>query len=197
VVEQGSGGFPPENPHNPFRIEKPILRGEKMAKKQSGTMGKKQSSTISKRMQRRAEQRRKKRQTQIAIAAVVVVILAGVIWAIFGKTTPATNVAQGSLPASISVEEAYQMYEAGDFFLDVRTQEEWDEYRIPGATHIPLEELAERVDEVPRDQNVVVVCRTGNRSQEGRDILLKAGFTQVTSMDNGISAWREAGYPTE
>jgi rhodanese-related sulfurtransferase len=160
-------------------------------------MAKKQSGTISKRMQRRAEQRRKKRQTQIAIAAVVIVILAGVVWAIFGTTSPATEVAQGSIPSNISVDEAYKMYQDGDFFLDVRTQEEWDEYHIPGTTHIPLDELADRVDEVPRDQNVVVVCRTGNRSQEGRDILLNAGLTQVTSMDDGVSAWRETGYPTE
>jgi rhodanese-related sulfurtransferase len=178
-------------------LKNPIFRGENMAKKQSGTMGKKQSGTISKRMQRRAEQRRKKRQTQIAIAAVVIVILAGVAWAVFGTTTPVTEVAQGSLPSNTSVDEAYKMYQAGDFLLDIRTQEEWDEYRIPGTTHIPLDELAERVDEVPQDQNVVVVCRTGNRSQQGRDILLNAGFTQVTSMDDGVSAWREAGYPTE
>jgi rhodanese-related sulfurtransferase len=41
-----------------------------------------------------------------------------------------------------------------------------------------------------------VVCRSGNRSQAGRDILLKAGFDQVASMAGGLSAWRSLGYPT-
>jgi len=42
-----------------------------------------------------------------------------------------------------------------------------------------------------------VVCRSGNRSQEGRDILLEAGFEDVTSMAGGVLDWREAGYPVE
>jgi len=161
-------------------------------------MAKKKEQPISKRMQRRAEQRRKKRLTQIVVVALAIVILVGGVWALFGNNNPAVSgVAQSDLPLDVSVDDAYDMYQAGDFLLDVRTQEEWDEYHIPGTTLIPLDELASRVDEVPRDQNVVVVCRSGNRSLVGRDTLLEAGFTQVTSMDGGVSAWRSAGYPTE
>jgi rhodanese-related sulfurtransferase len=94
----------------------------------------------------------------------------------------------------VSVDEAYQMQEDGAFVLDVREQYEWDEKHIPGATLIPLGELAARVDELPRDQEIVVVCRSGNRSQDGRDILLQAGFEQVTSMAGGINQWIESGY---
>lgn len=161
-------------------------------------MAKKKDAPISKRMRRRAEQRRKKRLTQIAIAAIALVIVAGGVWALLGDNNPATSeVASGGLGLNISVDEAYERYEAGDYLLDVRTQEEWDEYHIPGTTLIPLDELENRVDEVPRDQDVVVVCRSGNRSQVGRDILLEAGLTQVSSMDGGVSDWRESGYPTE
>jgi rhodanese-related sulfurtransferase len=81
--------------------------------------------------------------------------------------------------------------------LDVREQAEWDEYQIPGATLIPLGELAERVDELPKDEEIVVVCRSGNRSQEGRDILLQAGFSKVSSMAGGMIEWRDAGHPVE
>jgi rhodanese-related sulfurtransferase len=160
-------------------------------------MAKKQSGSISKRMQKRAEQRRKKRQTQIIIAVIALVIIAGGVWAIFGGDMAAPQTAEASLPLEINVDEAHERYEAGDFLLDVRTQEEWDDYHIPGTTLIPLDELNIRVDEVPRDQNVVVVCRSGNRSQIGRDILLDAGFETVTSMDGGVSTWRDAGYPIE
>jgi rhodanese-related sulfurtransferase len=104
--------------------------------------------------------------------------------------------ASSSYPREISVEEASAKREAGAFILDVRQPEEWNEFHIPDATLIPLGELASRVDELPRDQEIVVVCRSGNRSQQGRDILLEAGFTQVTSMAGGVTQWKAAGHPT-
>ena len=160
-------------------------------------MAKKKEPSISRRMKRRAEQRRKKRLTQIAVAVVALIILLGGAWAVLGSNIMGDGSVTSELPASISVDEAFTMYEAGDFLLDVRTQEEWDEYHIPGTTLIPLDELANRVDELPRDQNIVVVCRSGNRSQTGRDILLDAGFTAVTSKDGGVSTWQASGYPVE
>ena len=100
----------------------------------------------------------------------------------------------GKLPAFVSVDEAYQMYEEGTFILDVRTPEEWEEYHAPNTTLIPLDELASRVNELPKDEPIVVICRSGNRSQTGRDILLQAGFN-ATSTDGGLNAWRDSGYP--
>jgi rhodanese-related sulfurtransferase len=93
--------------------------------------------------------------------------------------------------------EAFAKREAGAFILDVRQPEEWQEYHVPGSTLIPLGELEGRVDELPRDQEIVVVCRSGNRSQAGRDTLKQAGFSEVTSMTGGVSEWRASGYPTE
>ncbi len=100
------------------------------------------------------------------------------------------------MPAEISVADAYAKREAGAFILDVRQPEEWNQVHIPGATLIPLGELQSRLSEVPSDQEVVVVCRSGNRSQQGRDILKNAGFEQVTSMAGGVNQWQAAGYPT-
>ena len=100
----------------------------------------------------------------------------------------------GVLPASISVDKAYQMYQDGTFVLDVRTPEEWNDFHAPNTTLIPLDELANRVNELPKDQPILVVCRSGNRSQAGRDILLQAGFN-ATSMEGGLNAWKNSGYP--
>jgi rhodanese-related sulfurtransferase len=102
-----------------------------------------------------------------------------------------------SLARTISASEAYSLYQNGAFVLDVRTQEEWNEYRAPNTTLIPLEELPSRLNEVPHDRQIVVVCRSGNRSQQGRDILLGAGYQQVTSMSGGLNEWRDKGYPIE
>jgi rhodanese-related sulfurtransferase len=126
---------------------------------------------------------------QIGILLVVAVIIFLIASAGGGQ-----NGSVSTLPAFVSVDEAYQMYQDGTFVLDVRTQEEWNEYHVPNTTLIPLDELAARVGELPKDQPIVVVCRSGNRSQTGRDILLQAGFN-ATSVNGGLNAWRDSGYP--
>lgn len=114
------------------------------------------------------------------------------------STAPAAVVAVPSeLTLDISVDEAYELYQDGVFFLDVRTQEEWDDFHAPGTTLIPLDELESRLNELPEDEPIVVVCRSGNRSQVGRDILLSNGFEQTSSMAGGLNAWSAAGYPIE
>lgn len=102
-----------------------------------------------------------------------------------------------TLPASISVQEAHDLYQDGVFVLDVRTQEEWDEFHAPNTTLIPLDQLESRLGELPKDEPIIVVCRSGNRSQAGRDILLANGFESATSIDGGLNAWRTAGFPIE
>ena len=158
---------------------------------------KQQSGKISKRMQRRADERRKKRLTWLAVGAVVIVVLAGIAFVALSGGNSSSDGAQAAPPREVTIDEAYQLVEEGAFLLDVRTQEEWDDFHAPQSTLIPLDELESRVDEVPRDRDVVVICRSGNRSQPGRDILLAAGHPSVTSTDGGMNAWAAAGYPTE
>lgn len=131
--------------------------------------------------------------TQVLVLLVVALVVYLILQFGGGTASRAAN----SLPATISVSEAYNMYQSGAFVLDVRTQEEWNEFHAPNTTLIPLDQLASRVNEVPRDRQVVVVCRSGNRSQQARTILLDAGFEQVTSMTGGLNEWRASGYPVE
>jgi len=100
------------------------------------------------------------------------------------------------LPDEISVAEAAAKRDAGAFILDVRQPDEWNEVHVPGSTLIPLDQLEARLNEVPKDKEVVVICRSGNRSQPGRDALKAAGFTQVTSVTGGLKEWKAAGLPT-
>lgn len=109
-------------------------------------------------------------------------------------SAPAGQVA--ALPAEVSVADALALRESGAFILDVREPDEWAAVHIPDATLIPLGELASRIGEVPSDRRVVVVCRSGNRSRQGRDVLLDAGLPSVTSMAGGMNDWAAAGYPT-
>jgi rhodanese-related sulfurtransferase len=111
--------------------------------------------------------------------------------------TEAPAAARPALPAEVSVAEAAAKRDAGAFILDVRTPDEWKDFHVPGSTLIPLDELPNRLAEVPKDKEVVVVCRSGNRSATGRDALLKAGYPQVTSLAGGLTAWRSAGKPVQ
>jgi rhodanese-related sulfurtransferase len=109
----------------------------------------------------------------------------------------ATLSGAGKPARTITVSEAYQKYTQGTFLLDVRRQDEWDMYHVVNTTLIPLTELPDRLNELPRDKPIVIICHSGNRSGQALDILLKAGFTQVVSMEGGLIAWNTAGYPLE
>jgi rhodanese-related sulfurtransferase len=100
-----------------------------------------------------------------------------------------------TVPAEISVAQAKEAWEAGAFILDVREAGEWNQTHIPGSTLIPLGQLEKRLAELPKDRQIVIVCRSGGRSAFARDILKKAGFDGVASMDGGMNEWKRAGYP--
>jgi len=134
----------------------------------------------------------RKPSTQIAFLLIVALVIFLIL-----QMGAGNNRNNSSLPNTIGVSEAYSMYQNGAFVLDVRTLEEWNEFHAPNTLLIPLDQLPSRLGEVPHDRQIVVVCRSGNRSQQGRDILLNAGFEQVTSMTGGLSEWRTAGYPIE
>jgi rhodanese-related sulfurtransferase len=98
---------------------------------------------------------------------------------------------------NVNYQEAFNLLESGALMLDVRTIEEWDEGHIPGATLIPLDQLGQRVNELPTKLPVVVYCRSGNRSRTALGILQSAGITNVHNMVGGINVWKDAGLATE
>jgi glyoxylase-like metal-dependent hydrolase (beta-lactamase superfamily II) len=74
------------------------------------------------------------------------------------------------------------------FLLDVRDPDEFAEWSIPTASNVPLRELAARVDELPRDREVVVTCAAGGRSAIAADLLAERGL-QVANLRGGMAAW--------
>jgi hydroxyacylglutathione hydrolase len=76
--------------------------------------------------------------------------------------------------------------------LDVRTQNEWNESRIQGSLNVPLNQLEERIAEIPRDQKLVVHCATGYRSSIASSILEKNNISDFADLVGGISAWESA-----
>lgn len=84
---------------------------------------------------------------------------------------------------------------ADAYLLDVREPDEWAAGHIDGAAHIPMSALMGRVDEVPRDREVVVVCKVGARSAQVAAFLGQRGWENVRNLDGGVVAWVGAGRP--
>ena len=80
--------------------------------------------------------------------------------------------------------------------LDVREPVEWAGGHVPGARHIPMREVAQRIDEVPRDRTVAITCAGGARSSVVGSMLLARGFTDLVNVWGGITGWAQAGLPT-
>jgi rhodanese-related sulfurtransferase len=129
----------------------------------------------------------------------VVVVLLGVIGVRALQPQPQTAsgaLENDGLPREVSVAQAANLRSNGAFMLDVREQSEWNELHVPDSTLIPLGTLPQRMNEVPKDQEVVIICRSGNRSAQARDLLLQAGYENVTSVAGGIREWQAGGFPT-
>ncbi len=124
------------------------------------------------------------------IIALALIIIVGAFFAMNQKA-PTANAPMG---LEISAEEAHIYYLSGSYILDVRQPEEYESGHIPGSTLIPLGELPDRLDELQKGEPIVVVCRSGNRSATGRDILTNAGFNDVTSMAGGMNRWQQLGF---
>lgn len=124
-----------------------------------------------------------------AILVVALLALAG-FW-IARQNAPAA----AGLPDTVTVAEAAQMRAEGVYMVDVRTPAEYEAGHIEGVPLIPIDELASRLDEVPKDQPVVFVCQSGGRSARARDLARDAGYTQVTSMDGGMGEWQAQNLP--
>lgn len=101
---------------------------------------------------------------------------------------------------NISTADLKNRLEAGDelFLLDVRSAMEYQrEGHIAGSRLLPLNVLRQRLGELPKEQPIVCICRSGNRSMIACEELAAAGFEQVYNLKGGMLMWRMAGYPVQ
>ena len=134
-------------------------------------------------------------------ALLVAILTLSLLAACGGQETAAPVVEEidlTTLADSVDVDTVHAIKDnPGVFLLDVREPDEYAAGHIPGITLIPMGDVASRLSEIPTDKEVIVTCRTGNRSGQVADLLREQGFTNVHNMSGGIVAWEEAGYPVE
>jgi rhodanese-related sulfurtransferase len=77
--------------------------------------------------------------------------------------------------------------------VDVREPEEYVAGHVPGSINIPQADLASRLDELPRNRPLHVICQHGMRSLRAAQFLKQSGFTDVATVDGGTTAWAGSG----
>ena len=102
----------------------------------------------------------------------------------------------------VSPAQAKAVIDAGDprlVVLDVRTQEEYDEAHIADAVLLDFYEpdFADRLADLDRSAQYVLYCRSGNRSEQTREMMVDLGFEEVHDIAGGIQGWIDAGLPVE
>lgn len=100
-------------------------------------------------------------------------------------------------PRELTVREVWERLAAGMQVVDVREPGEYARGRIPGATLIPLGAVQERMGELDRERETVVVCHIGQRSGTAADTLRAAGFSRVYNLRGGMVAWLNQDLPVE
>lgn len=75
-------------------------------------------------------------------------------------------------------------------YIDVRTPSEFKSRKIKGFKNIPLDQLKSRLNQIPQDNTVVVICQSGSRSTAAARTLVKAGYTDVYNVRGGMNLWK-------
>lgn len=105
--------------------------------------------------------------------------------------------------ARITVEELRRQIEQGaaPVIVDVRspTAQTLDRQRIPGAVHVPVQDAARHLSELPRDREIILYCSCPNEASAAKvaRLLMNHGFRRVRPLKGGLEAWIEAGQPVE
>ena len=89
--------------------------------------------------------------------------------------------------------QLHQRLKKGDdiCLIDVREEQEHSLASISGSEHIPLNELADRIQEIMFEEEIAVYCHHGERAFRGAEILLESGFKKVYHLTGGIDAWSQ------
>jgi len=96
----------------------------------------------------------------------------------------------------IDVDELERRLGEGALLIDVREPDEWAEVRVPGGRLIPLQNVPERLAEIPAEEDVYVICALGGRSRAAVEFLREQGRDAV-NVFGGTTAWVNADFPTE
>ena len=106
---------------------------------------------------------------------------------------------RGMQPSADDIEpaEAHQRLSKGAMLIDVREVHEWVDGHVVGARHIPLGQLHQHLPKLPRDREILFICRSGNRSSSATAQAKRAGLQNARNVRGGMQAWMQANLPSK
>jgi rhodanese-related sulfurtransferase len=96
----------------------------------------------------------------------------------------------------VSPKQAQDRLRQGAVLIDVREQNEYDEVHATGAQLMPLSEFETSYSTLPKDAELIMICRSGARSEKAGTFLMDKGYSNVTNLTGGTLAWEQEGLPT-
>jgi phage shock protein E len=130
-----------------------------------------------------------------------VCLFAALVSSVLLGTVGCRNAAEPGYPAEITPAELAEQVRnrAAPLILDVRSPREYAAAHVPAAINIPHTELAGRLSELEIDKSdeLVVYCLSGRRAAAAEQVLARAGYTSVRSLQGQMRAWQGGGYPVE
>lgn len=129
---------------------------------------------------------------RLAKILVVVIPLAITVFVIYLLSRGVPSGGGSAIVSTISPDQLKKRLEAGEklTIIDVREPEEWNQGHIPEAKLIPLGQIASRSSELDPNQEIILVCRSGNRSGQAQRILTGKGFKKTVNMVGGMLQWK-------
>lgn len=120
-----------------------------------------------------------------ASAVFSILLSAGIAWLLFKQLAPVKGLRE---LADRDFREQLQK-SSRKLLIDVREPHEFRKGHIAGAVNIPLSGLNSRIGELPKDKELYLYCQSGMRSKRAAGLLLKKGYSQVSHLKGGFSAW--------
>lgn len=95
---------------------------------------------------------------------------------------------------NVAPDEAARLIDDGAFVIDVREPNEWNAGHLEASNLIPLADVPDHLDELPKDRLIVCVCRSGGRSHRAAVFLAESGF-DVVNLEGGMTEWHAQDRP--
>jgi phage shock protein E len=140
--------------------------------------------------------RRNQRPMTLSMVLIVAAIAAVAIWMFLSQARSGAVQATHQLISPKQYQTEFATTKQSHMLIDVRTPEEFASGHIAGAVNISLQTLPQRISTLPKDQPLVLYCRSGSRSNSAAQMLARAGFTNIYDL-GGVIDWRAAGLPLQ
>lgn len=99
----------------------------------------------------------------------------------------------------INSNTAHERFKSGALLIVVREQEEVNllSFDVSNMLHIPLTDFEQNFIKIPKNQQLIIACRSGGRSLRAAHFLFNNGYTLIANLENGITEWVQKGFPTK